>query len=276
MNRTELISVLDELGVHPSRRLGQNFLADPNLLAAIVRTAAPQPGEHILEIGPGLGALTGKLLQAGAAVTAVEYDHRLVAYLRRRFAGCANLRLLAADACALDFDQVMGGQEFRCISNLPYAISSVLVAEFLGLRRPPPEMHLLLQLEMADRLAAAPGSKQYGALSVQVQLCYDVQVLRKVPPEVFFPAPEVASAFVHLRQSSDVARPHSPERVSRVRETVRLGFSQRRKQLLKLLSARYGESRTREAFADVGIAESARAEELMPAQFAELAEILTR
>jgi 16S rRNA (adenine1518-N6/adenine1519-N6)-dimethyltransferase len=274
VTRTELVNLLQRLGVNPSRRLGQNFLIDSNLLDAMLRVASPAPEQEILEIGPGAGTMTEKLLAAGARVTAVELDHRLAAYLLARFQGEERLRLIQADACDLDYDELMGGRPYRCISNLPYAVSSVLIAGFLSLANPPSDMYLLLQLEMADRLAASPGSKQYGALSVQVQLAYEVDFLRKVPPEVFYPAPEVSSGFICLRRlpPGSVA---DAATFQQIREVVRLGFSQRRKKLAKLLAGRYGRERSAAALATLDLPPDVRAEALSPPQFAALAGLLS-
>lgn len=269
--KQDIIQLLDALDVRPNSRLGQNFLVDPNLLDAMLADSAPQADECILEVGPGTGVLTERLLEHGCRVTAVEIDHRLAAHLQTRFADSANLRLLRADACGVDYDAVMGSGPYRCLANLPYACSSVLLARFLAADNPPRELYVLLQREMAQRLAAAPGTKSYGALSVRVQLAYEVCLLRRVPREVFFPPPEVGSSYVRLRLRSD--RPMCELRNS-VDRVVRTGFSQRRKKLVKLLGAVFGVDRAREAVVGLGLAETVRAEELAPAVFVELAERL--
>ncbi len=271
MTKTELMSLLMELGIHPSRKLGQNFLIDRNLLDWTVRTAGPQPGETILEVGPGTGVLTEQLLAAGADVTAVEVDHRLAAYLRERFAGNPHLRLLEEDACAVDWDALFGPTAYRCIANLPYAISSIVIARFLELPNPPREIYVLLQVEMAERMRAGPGTKAYGALSVHVQLRYHVELLRRISPQVFFPPPDVASAYVRF-----VLRPDPVPAALRpaVRRVVQLGFSQRRKQLRRLLTSAFPAAQVAGAFAELGLAEDARAEALTPEMLVRLAAAL--
>ena len=156
MTKKELLAVLAELDLHPSRRLGQSFMVDPNMLDAIVRDAAPVAGEAVLEIGPGLGALTRRLLAAGCRVTAVELDRRLAAYLRRTFADSPGFRLVEGDACRLDLGSLMG-EAYRCVSNLPYASSSVILVRLAAADPPPLEIVALLQKEMAARLAAETG-----------------------------------------------------------------------------------------------------------------------
>ncbi|MFA4943537.1 MAG: 16S rRNA (adenine(1518)-N(6)/adenine(1519)-N(6))-dimethyltransferase RsmA [Lentisphaeria bacterium] len=272
MTRGELLDILRRLGVNPSRRLGQNFLADPNLLDWMLRTAAPQAGERVLEVGPGSGVLTRKLLAAGVELTAVELDHRLAAHLRATLGAAPNFRLVEGDACRQDYGALMGEDTpWRCIANLPYAVSSVLLAGFLDLRNPPRELYILLQLEMAQRLRAGPGTKDYGALTVQVQLDYAVEILRRVPPGVFFPPPEVDSAYVRLARPGE----RLPGGVRTLaRELARLGFSQRRKQFRKLLASRFPTERLDAAFAALGLGAAVRAEALPVATFVRLAEAL--
>lgn len=269
MNKRELVAKLAGIGVQPSRKLGQNFLTDANMLDAMVRDAALEAGERILEIGPGTGVLTARLLSAGCRVVAVEYDHRLAAYLGKEFADSANLRLVEADACDLDYDLLMGDGPYRCIANLPYAVSSVLVAKLASQRNPPREMLVLLQREMADRLAARPRTKQYGALSVQVQTLYEAQILRRLPPEVFFPPPEVDSSFMRLklREGADC----SPQDRSALVSLVRHVFTQRRKKLAATLGRIHSREVVGDVFQEMRIGLDARPEELTPDQFAELA-----
>ncbi len=268
MTRTELLAILHELDLQPSRKLGQNFLVDANMLEAIVRAAAPVDGEKVLEIGPGTGVLTARLLDAGCQVEAIEYDHRLANYLARRFADQPHFHLLQADACRVDIQSLMGDTPYRCIANLPYAVSTILLAKLVNQTHRPWQILVLLQKEMADRLGARPRSGQYGAATVQVQNGYAVDILRRLPPEVFFPPPEVASALVCLTAKPVPACPE----IWRVRfvELVRLAFTQRRKTLVASLARRFDRSRLTAALAHLDIAPTARPEELTPEQFAAL------
>ncbi|MBR4370880.1 MAG: hypothetical protein IKS92_07525, partial [Victivallales bacterium] len=142
MNKSELLALLERLEIHPSRRLGQNFLIDPNMLDSLVRSAGVAEGDRVLEIGPGTGTLTERMLAAGARVQAVELDHRLAGYLRdERFKDDELFSLTEADACRLDLDALMGDAPFRCVANLPYSCSSQLLASLTGMANQPQDIH---------------------------------------------------------------------------------------------------------------------------------------
>ncbi len=260
MNKAELMTLLEQLGIRPGRGLGQNFLFDGNLLDFIVRTAGIQPGETILEVGPGLGALTRRLLAAGAEVYAAEFDSRICAYWRREIAAgtAEHLHLIEGDACRVDFARELPGP-FRAVANLPYAASSVLIAHFLELEEPPAGMVFMLQKEMAQRLAAGVGVKNYGALSVRTQQLYEVNIARIVPPEVFFPPPEVESAVVTFRRKADI-KPVAERR--QLERMVKIAFAQRRKQLANVLGVLYGRDRIKELLQTLGLSPEARPENL--------------
>lgn len=250
MNRGELLAALAEIGMRPGRGLGQNFLCDANLLDAIVREAAPQSGETVLEVGPGFGALTRKLLAAGAQVIAVEFDHRIADYLRKHLQA-ENLTLVEADACRVDLASLLPREgPFRSIANLPYSISSIFLMRLLELPRLPEGMVFMLQREMADRLCAVPGSKDYGALSVRIQFDYRVKIVRAVPPEVFYPPPEVDSAVVSFTRLPREADARFRRHLAGV---VRTAFAQRRKQMGRVLAANFGREKVEAALAAAGI-----------------------
>ena len=272
MNKSDLLDKLAVLGMRPGRGLGQNFLLDGNLLDAIVRQAAPQPGEVILEVGPGFGALTERLLATGAEVYAVEFDHRVCEYLKK-VRREPNFHLTEGDGCRVDYAEILPeGREFRAIANLPYAVSSVLIARFLEFERPPRQMIFMLQKEMGERLAAPPGRGSYGALSVRVQQLYEVNILRMVPPEVFYPAPAVDSALTAFDLKPGT--PPGPEARRRLEKLVKLVFSNRRKQMGKVLKQHYEEARIRAALEQIGVPWEIRPERLTVAQFETLADAL--
>ena len=272
MNKSELLALIAELGLHPSRRLGQNFLLDGNLLSALVRDAELRPGERVLEVGPGTGALTAALLAAGCLVTAIELDHRLAEYVVSRFGrDSAHFRLLQGDACRMDIDTIMGAEPYRCVANLPYSCSSPFLAGMATLNNPPTAMHVLLQKEMADRLTARPGTKDYGVLTVRLALRYDAAMLRIIPPNVFFPAPEVTSAYVRLTLRPDAPEPEIRKLASTLAGEV---FAQRRKKSFRRLTDRYPEERVAAAFAAAGLAPDARADDIPPAAFVTLARFI--
>lgn len=270
MNKKQLLAELEKLGMRPGRGLGQNFLMDSNLLDWIVRHSAPSADEHILEVGPGFGALTGKLLATGARVTAIEFDHRLADYLREKYKD-TSLRLIEADACKVNYAELFpAGTKFRAIANLPYSISSIFIAKMLELECGPEYMLFMLQREMGERLAAAPGCKDYGALSVRTSLDHDVKIEKIVPPEVFHPAPEVESALVSLTR----IRQRNVNEVKRISSVTKLAFSQRRKQMGKVLAGSYGREKVEAAFAAAGIQWEIRPDRVSPEQFAVIAENL--
>ncbi len=272
MNKSDLLEKLAGLGMRPGRGLGQNFLLDGNLLDYIVRQAAPEPGETVLEVGPGFGSLTERLLATGAEVYAVEFDHRVCADLRRTHAE-PNFHLTEGDGCRVDYAALLPqNQDFRAIANLPYAVSSVLIARFLELARPPKQMIFMLQKEMGERLAAQPGKGSYGALSVRVQQLYEVRILRIVPPEVFYPAPGVDSALVQFDLKSGPLPDNEMRRG--VEKLVKLVFANRRKQMGKVLKQHYDEAAIREALARIGVSWEVRPERLTVEQFETLFQAL--
>jgi len=276
MNKQALMNELAAMGMRPGRGLGQNFLIDNNLLDAIVRSAAPSPGEKILEVGPGFGALTGRLIKSGAGITAVEYDHRLAARLKERYDGVENFRLIEADACRVDYNSLFpDNTPYRVVANLPYAISSIFIARIAESANPPQSMLLMLQLEMGERLAAPHGCHAYGALTVRIQSRYQVSIVRKIPPEVFYPAPEVESALVKLVRRPAGELDASPEELKKVSSLAGLLFSQRRKQMGKVLSGSYGRERTLAALEKLGFPPELRPERLTPADFLAIARELS-
>ena len=270
MNKKELLSQLEKLGMRPGRGLGQNFLLDGNLLDWIVRRAAPEAGEKLLEVGPGFGALTEKLLASGADLTAIEFDHRLAAYLREKYADTP-LNLIEADACRVNYAELFpSGVKFRSIANLPYAISTVFIVRMLELENAPAYMLFMLQREMGERLGASCGTKDYGALSVRTALEYDVKIEKIVPPTVFYPAPEVESALVSLTRRRELPK----NLVKRTGSIAKIAFAQRRKQMGKVLAASYGKEKVEAAFSAVGLNWEVRPDRVLPEQFLELAQHL--
>ncbi len=272
MKRKELFAVLEKLDMHPSKSLGQNFLVDENCLDALVREASPLPGESVLEVGPGMGALTRRLLAAGCQLTAVEFDSRLAAYLREELGGEKEFRLLQEDACKTDYDALFpSGTPYRCIANLPYSCASVILARMTSAANPPRSLHILLQKEMAERLAAAPGTPQYGLLTVRLAFQYLPRVARLVPRGVFFPPPEVDSAFLALEaRETPLAEPALRERAGKLAAAA---FSQRRKQVKKLLEPLLPQVDVTHALEEMGLPATARAENLTPQQYIQLAQL---
>ncbi|MBR2344626.1 MAG: ribosomal RNA small subunit methyltransferase A [Lentisphaeria bacterium] len=269
MNKQELITTLESLGMRPGRGLGQNFLLDSNLLDWIVRKSGAAAGEKVLEVGPGFGALTERLINTGVELTAIEFDHRIAGYLRNKFAQYPNFKLIEADACKVIYRDIFPeGVKFRAIANLPYAISSVFIARMLECLNPPQSMFFMLQKEMGERLAATPGTKAYGALSVRTQLFYEVTVEKIVPPQVFCPPPEVDSALVSFRlRKNPLCDMDTADIVSWL---VKMLFNQRRKQMGKVLGTIIGKEQAAAAMADAGFPLEVRPDKLTVADFVTL------
>ena len=219
--------------LRPRKSLSQNFLTDPEALDAIVAAAELELGDRVVEIGPGLGVLTRRLLAAGASVLAVEVDARLAEYLRRELYGATGFELIEADALSLHPREMFPGESFKVVANIPYHITSPLLHAFLEGDRPPELIVLLVQLEVAERVAAPPGKMSY--LSVFAQNVATAEVVARVPAAAFEPAPAVDSAVLRLRRRADPAVPVGDAREPFYR-VVQAGFRQRRKQVHNGLS----------------------------------------
>ena len=219
--------------LRPRKSLSQNFLTDPDALDAIVAAAELRPGDRVIEIGPGLGVLTRRLLAGGASVLAVEVDARLVEYLRRELYGVDRFELIEADALDLHSRELFPGERFKLVANIPYHITSPLLHAFLEGERPPELTVLLVQLEVAERVAAPAGRMSY--LSVFAQNVADTDVVARVPAAAFEPSPAVDSAVLRLRRRSAPVVPAGEDR-PRFYRVVQAGFRQRRKQVHNGLS----------------------------------------
>jgi 16S rRNA (adenine1518-N6/adenine1519-N6)-dimethyltransferase len=262
---SEMRQTLRELEVAPVKTLGQNFLFDQNLACWVVQQAELSAHDFVLEIGPGLGALTRPALATGARVLAIEKDGRLVNFLRRTLAS-ERFEVVHGDALDFEVKKLFARGPVKLLGNLPYYISTEILLRYLRMPTPITLALLMLQKEVAVRLSARPGSKDYGILSLVLQSQLRIEYLRTVPAAVFFPQPEVDSAFVRL---SPRPRGELPEydRASFLK-LVRLGFSQRRKQVGKLLAPLL--SSWPEAAEKIGAPLRARAEELSLEQWIDL------
>jgi 16S rRNA (adenine1518-N6/adenine1519-N6)-dimethyltransferase len=213
----------------PKKRFGQHFLADASVIDAIVDAIDPRPGEALVEIGPGLGALTGPLLERCAALTVIELDRDLAARLRKQ----AGLTVVEADVLRVDFAALAAerGQPLRVVGNLPYNISTPILFHLLEHVAQVHDQHFMLQKEVVARMAAAPGGRDYGRLSVMLQWRYAIEAVLDVPPEAFEPPPKVDSAVVRMRPLRQVGAIDAV----RLGELVAVAFSQRRKLLRNTL-----------------------------------------
>jgi 16S rRNA (adenine1518-N6/adenine1519-N6)-dimethyltransferase len=216
----------------PRKRFGQNFLHDQSVLERITTAISPQIDDHIVEIGPGLGALTRYLLESVDSINAVEIDRDLASHLSQVY-GDKKLKLVNEDALKYDFTSLYDGEHpLRVVGNLPYNISTPLIFHLLKSAHLIKDMHFMLQLEVVERLAAEPGSKIYGRLSVMAQYYSKVEKLFTVPPGAFNPPPKVYSAVVRLTPRQQLVEVGSPEHFEKL---VMQAFSQRRKTLRNTL-----------------------------------------
>jgi 16S rRNA (adenine1518-N6/adenine1519-N6)-dimethyltransferase len=257
-------------GHQARKRFGQNFLVSPGVIRKIVDAVAPKPGDTVVEIGPGLGALTEPLLERLDHLHVVEIDRDLIARLRQRFPA-ERLTIHAGDALEFDFGALKTEGPLKIIGNLPYNISSPLLFHLANYADRVAEMHFMLQKEVVDRMVAVPGSRDYGRLSVMLQYRYFMERLFSVPPGSFNPAPKVDSAVVRLIPLKvGVRSTATDERL--FSHLVMAAFSQRRKMLRNTLGEFGGEA----LLAAQGIAPTARAETLSVADFVRLSNALSQ
>ncbi len=230
---TELKAMLARRGIHPSRTLGQNFLVDENLLKILLDASGVSAGDLVLEIGAGPGALTTGLLDRGCRVLAVEKDHRLAAWLREHLAGRPDVELIEGDALDMNLDALLARGVHNVVSNLPYSVGTRILVELVRAAHAPARLLVTVQNEVADRITARPGTKDYGLLSIWMQLDYDAKVVRTLRGSCFFPAPDVTSALVRLvRRDKPRGQVRNPTRFAAL--TCR-AFAARRKQIRRIL-----------------------------------------
>jgi 16S rRNA (adenine1518-N6/adenine1519-N6)-dimethyltransferase len=248
------------------KRFGQHFLHDPGTVERIVRAIGPRPGDRLVEIGPGRGAITVPLLAAAGTLDVVEIDRDVVPELERRCSGHGTLRVHLADALEFDFRALRGaGAPLRLVGNLPYNVSTPLLFHFLGQLDAVADMHFMLQKEVVTRMAAPPGGKEYGRLTVMLAPWVRVEPLFDIGTGAFSPPPRVVSTFFALRPHE--RPPFDLGDAGAYAKVVAAAFSQRRKTLRNSL----GGLLATEQIVAAGIDAGARPETLSPAQFAALA-----
>ncbi|MDQ6798543.1 MAG: 16S rRNA (adenine(1518)-N(6)/adenine(1519)-N(6))-dimethyltransferase RsmA [Actinomycetota bacterium] len=273
--RREARELLDSNGLSPNRSLGQHFVVDPNTVRRIARLAAVGPGDSVIEVGAGLGALTLALAETGASVTAVEIDRGIVPVLRR-IVEPAGVTVVEGDAMALDWDSLLdtsprsegrrGPGPWVLVANLPYNVATPLIVDLLRDVAAITRMLVMVQREAGERLVAGPGDRGYGAVSVRVAYWAEAAVVGRVPASVFLPRPEVESVLVELRRRVEPAVGPDVDR-SRLFALVAAGFGQRRKMLRRSLAGMVDA----DAFVRADVRPEARAEELDLAAWGRLA-----
>ena len=252
----------------PRKRFGQHFLTDPGVIDAIVSAIDPRPGDTIVEIGPGQGAITESLAKRAGTLHCVELDRDLAAALRRRFGGRDNVVIHEADALSFDFCAL--GDTLRIVGNLPYNISTPLLFHLVDCRDCVADMHFMLQKEVVDRMTAGPGSKAYGRLGIMLGCHLAVEALFDVGPDCFEPPPAVMSAVVRLAPLGDEKPAIDDETV--LRRLVATAFSQRRKTLRNALKTILDSEELRSLGVDAG----SRPEQLTIADYVALANYVSR
>jgi len=257
LGRGEVRRLLDEHGLAPTKSLGQHFVVDPNTVDRIARLSGAGPGDRVVEIGPGLGSLTLALAATGAEVTAVEIDRRLVPVLRSIVP--ESVRVVEADARLVDWPSLLDGRgPWVLVANLPYNVATPLVLDLLVGVPLITRMLVMVQREVAERLAATPGGKEYGAVSVRVAYFATARLAGLVSAEVFYPRPNVESALVEIVRRERPAVDPADASYAQIDALVRAGFAGRRKMLRRALAGMVGEAE----LACAGIPGTARAEEL--------------
>ena len=273
MKRTDLLKILSEFNIKPSKKLGQNFLVDDNLLDFIVRTAGITAEDNVIEVGPGLGVLTKKLVDTAKQVIAIEFDSRLYQYIRKNIVA-DNFRIIENDALKVDFNELCSNNiNWRLIANLPYSITTPLLARFSEMKNPPEDMLFLLQKESADRFEAKPSTKEYGAITVKIQSIFDVKIVRKVSPGVFFPQPQVTSAIVKFTKKNNYP---SYTQIKNLGKLIQAAFSQRRKKVIKNLSSKFPNIDFIELFNKFELDQNTRAEEIDVPTFNKISEEISQ
>ena len=226
---------LREYGLFPKKRLGQHFLVDRNILNKVIRTAQVGKEDVVLEVGPGLGEMTLALAHRVKKVIAIEIDPKLVAILNKKAKDYPNVEVMKSDILKVDFKHILEkeGHTIKVVANLPYQISTPLVFRFIELKEAFSTFTLMLQKEVAERMVAPPGRKEYGPLSIFVQLFLDLSILFFIKPSAFFPPPKVESAVVHMVwKEKPMIEKNDEEWFKRI---VKACFGYRRKTLLNAL-----------------------------------------
>ena len=268
-SRRDIVELLETHGLSPRRAFGQNFVADPNTVRRIARLADVGPGDHVVEIGAGLGSLTLALAETGADVTAIEVDHGIAPVLRDVLRDRPEIDVIENDAREVDWNAIPPpGADLVVVANLPYNVATPLVADLLDevprIRR----FVVMVQKEVAQRLAASPGSPEFGGISVKVSYWATARILGDVPPTVFVPRPKVTSAIIEIVRRDEPAV--SSDRTV-LFSLVRTAFGQRRKMLRRSLHGVV----TEDQFVSANIESTRRPEELSVHDWGRLTDVMT-
>jgi 16S rRNA (adenine1518-N6/adenine1519-N6)-dimethyltransferase len=279
-NMKNTAEILKKYDFHFRKKYGQNFLVDESVLERIVKEAEIGPEDLVLEIGPGIGTMTQYLAESAGQVAAVEIDDELIPILAETLGDYDNVRVIHGDILKVDVgalvQEMNGGRPAKVVANLPYYITTPIIMQLLESRLPLKSITVMVQREVADRMQAGPGTKDYGALSLAVQYYSNPQIVANVPPNCFVPRPNVGSAVIRLTLKEE-PDPKVRDEAFLFR-IIRAAFNQRRKTLPNSIShdPSLGISRERvaEVLEQMGLPATIRGEALTPEQFAQLSDLL--
>jgi 16S rRNA (adenine1518-N6/adenine1519-N6)-dimethyltransferase len=267
----ETRELLRRFNLRPKTSIGQHFVTDPNTIRKVVKIAGVAPGDHVLEIGPGLGAMSLALLDAGARLIAVELDRALKPVLTEVLAG-RGARVVIADAMAVDYRRLLHGRPTTLVANLPYQVATPLILDLLVGTPAIQSFTVMVQREVGERLAAAPGDDAYGAVSAKIAFLAEARVAARVSRRVFYPMPDVESVIVRIDRR---ARPAVRIARARLFGVIEAGFAQRRKTIRRALrGAGWAAEDVESALVRAGVPGAARAETLGVPEFAAIAKAL--
>lgn len=274
------IAVLKKYNIHFQKKFGQNFLIDTHVLEKIIASAGVTKDDFILEIGPGIGTMTQYLCERAGKVMAVEIDGNLIPVLKDTLSAYDNVTVVNEDILKLDMVQIAqeynGGRPVKVVANLPYYITTPIIMELFESRMPLESVTVMVQKEVADRMQAVPGSKEYGALSLAVQYYASAEIVANVPPNCFMPRPNVGSAVIRLTCHKE--NPVKVEDEKFMFRIIRASFNQRRKTLQNGLGNDAGllvtKEETAKALEEMGLSQTIRGERLSLEQFAQLSNLL--
>ena len=272
MNRNDIRETLDEESIRLTKSLGQNLLHDQNVLRRIAKAGDLSPSDQVLEIGPGLGALTAHLLPAVSELTAIEMDRRLEAKLRERFGAEPHFDLHHADALKFFQQPDADWSDWKLISNMPYSVASPLLIDLSAMPNGPKLLVVTLQLEVAQRLCAVPGTKEYSKLTLLVGCRYEAGEMFRISPHCFFPEPRVDSACLTFHRRAEPL--FNDALYKPFKNVVKRAFSQRRKMMRKNLKGDWPDGKIDSAMNATGLDLKIRAEKVTLPQFVELTQRL--
>ena len=277
MSAGETRRKLESRGFSPNKRFGQNFLTDEGVLDGIVEAAGIEPFDTVLEIGPGTGSLTRRLAEKAAGVVAVEIDRGLAGMLEEDFKDDGRVRIVCGDVLKTDLSGLLSdAAPVKVVANLPYYITTPILLELLPNERLFKSFVIMIQKEVADRMSAVPGNKDYGSLSLMIQYYGEPRIVMDVPPSAFYPAPDVTSSVVRIdRYETPPVSTMDPDRMFAI---VRAAFSKRRKTLVNAVSSdpqlNIGSDAVRNALNTMGLNAAVRGEKLSLREYAELSDLL--